>query len=323
MAEQAISENRRNRQQSDFAIACGQLLVADGDSWFDYPWKSDIVSELEDDGQWAVLSAAHHGDTLEEMVYGGGQLASLYRVLSRAFLYSRIIGYDGLDFADCRHDVARDAIPKAILLSAGGNDILGGLFPYLLEHGGSSASDVLNARMVAGLFYRLERILVEYISAIGYMCYQVALEYDYDRPCGNIPVIIHGYDFAQANGRGYELFMVRFAGPWITPALRMRGRYAIDGNAAIRSLVNGYNDLLCRVAVAVAGLTNHNPVYYLDFRDVVGDDWEDEIHPNVEGAKRLAEVVSQVVVEFHSGELAQTSCNSILSYFPTGGVGQA
>lgn len=295
------------RQQSDTAIECGQVLVADGDSWFDYPLRSDIVTELERQ-QWAVLSAAHHGDTLEEIVYDAGQLTAFYRVLSRAFHYDKLINYDQ-NILDCRYDVERKAIPKAIILSAGGNDILGGLFAYLIERGGSSASEVLNEQMVDGLFYRMERILFEYISAIRYLCQKIASDYTGDdTACTNIPIFIHGYDYAQATGKGYDLFMVRFAGPWITPALRKRGRGSTDGNEAVRTLVNEYNDLLCHVAENDAWLSGHNPVYYLDFRNVVGHDWRDEIHPNAAAAQKLAAETSQAVLNFHRGALAPKDC---------------
>ena len=312
LASAAIENSILNRINSDMAIKCGQILVADGDSWFDYPLRKDIVSELEYN-YWAVFSAAHQGDTLEEMVYDGGQLSRFYRTLSRAFHYNEIIDYDQLELDnelnDCEYEIARDAIPKAILLSAGGNDFMGGLFAYLLEHGESSASEVLNEQMVDGLFYRLERILVEYISAIRYMCRNVSIEYTNDgTPCESIPIFVHGYDYAQATGRGYELFLIRLAGPWITPALGLRGRRPTEGNEAVYHLVNEYNDLLCRVADSATNLSYDNPVFHLDFRNIVGLDWRDEMHPNAAAAQRLATVLSQAVVDFHSGNLARTSC---------------
>src|SRR5689334_4780161 len=44
------------------------MLVAEGDSWFDYP-LDDILKDLEDDYAYDIESVAHHGDIVEEMAY--------------------------------------------------------------------------------------------------------------------------------------------------------------------------------------------------------------------------------------------------------------
>src|ERR671912_2849844 len=49
------------------------VLVAEGDSWFNYPFH-DILSDLEDLHGYDVESVSHRGDTVEDMAYGGGQL---------------------------------------------------------------------------------------------------------------------------------------------------------------------------------------------------------------------------------------------------------
>ena len=42
------------------------ILVAEGDSWFDYPW-TDVLGVLEDDFGYDVEDVAHKGDRLEGM----------------------------------------------------------------------------------------------------------------------------------------------------------------------------------------------------------------------------------------------------------------
>src|SRR5262249_8198322 len=44
------------------------LLVAEGDSWFDYPLH-DVLTMLEDEHGFDVESVAHRGDTVEDMAY--------------------------------------------------------------------------------------------------------------------------------------------------------------------------------------------------------------------------------------------------------------
>src|SRR5229473_2502907 len=47
------------------AVSTG-LLIAEGDSWFDYPFH-DVLRLLEDDHGYDVESVAHRGDTVEDM----------------------------------------------------------------------------------------------------------------------------------------------------------------------------------------------------------------------------------------------------------------
>src|SRR5437016_3412602 len=58
------------------------LLVAEGDSWFDYPMH-DILSMLEDDHGYDVESVAHKGDRVEDMAYSGGQFEEFARRLEK------------------------------------------------------------------------------------------------------------------------------------------------------------------------------------------------------------------------------------------------
>ncbi|MBI5590764.1 MAG: hypothetical protein HY881_09800 [Deltaproteobacteria bacterium] len=50
------------------------ILVAEGDSWFDYPMH-DILKLLEDNHGYDVESMAHKGDPIEVMAYGEHQLS--------------------------------------------------------------------------------------------------------------------------------------------------------------------------------------------------------------------------------------------------------
>jgi hypothetical protein len=58
------------------------VLVAEGDSWFDYPFH-DVLKELEDRHGYDVESVAHRGDQIEEMAYGGNQLEELTRRIEK------------------------------------------------------------------------------------------------------------------------------------------------------------------------------------------------------------------------------------------------
>ena len=52
------------------------LLIAEGDSWFDYPFY-DVLERLEDKFNFVVESVAHKGDTVESMAYDASQVSKL------------------------------------------------------------------------------------------------------------------------------------------------------------------------------------------------------------------------------------------------------
>ena len=103
------------------------LLIAEGDSWFDYPFF-DVLGCLEARG-FEIESVAHKGDTLEDMAHEAAQVDKLTRAFEKVS--------------------ARGGKPRAILLSGGGNDIAGDEFPLLLNHSGSGLPR-LNATRGAG-----------------------------------------------------------------------------------------------------------------------------------------------------------------------------
>jgi hypothetical protein len=103
-------------------------LIAEGDSWFDYPLH-DVLSGLDDLG-FDVESVAHKGDTVEEMAYSDGQLVKFSRLVDK---------------------VLRSGVrPRAILISGGGNDVAGDEFAMLLNHA-ASGRPPLNDSIVNGV----------------------------------------------------------------------------------------------------------------------------------------------------------------------------
>lgn len=155
-------------------VASKGVLLAEGDSWFDYPFY-DVLRYLEDDHAYDVESVAHKGDPIEDMAYGKGQLEEFSRRLEKL--------------------LGRGTTPKAILLSGGGNDVAGNQFGMLLNHARSGMPH-LNEQIVSGVID--DRIFSSYItilSAVTNICQQ--------RLGKCIPIIVHGYDYAVADGRGY------------------------------------------------------------------------------------------------------------------------
>ena len=163
-------------------------LIAEGDSWFDFPW-SDVLNSLEDNHGCDVASVARRGHTLEHMAYSKGQIGHFYRKLRKM------------------HD--RNQSPRAVLLSGGGNDLVGDEFGQVLNHK-LSPNPGLNERVADAILY--DRIWPAYetlIAAIMQVCRSVLDQH--------IPVLIHGYAYAVPDGRGIWNLGALLPGPWLLP----------------------------------------------------------------------------------------------------------
>src|SRR4029450_5736469 len=143
------------------------VLVAEGDSWFDYPFV-DVLSVLEDDYGYDIESVAHKGDRVEDMAYEGGQLDEFTRRIEKL--------------------LRQNVIPRAILLSGGGNDVAGDEFGMLLNHA-MSAKAGLNEQGVAGVVD--ERVRLAYVFIVSAVTKVCEL-----RVGRRIPILLHGYDYA-------------------------------------------------------------------------------------------------------------------------------
>lgn len=232
------------------------VLIAEGDSWFDYPWV-DVIEVLEDQYGYDVESVAHKGDTVEDMAYSGGQLEELTRRLEKL--------------------LRRNTIPRAILLSGGGNDIAGPEFRMLLNHAASPVSG-LNQKVISGVID--ERIRLAYatiISAVTTICEQ-KIGYA-------VPIIVHGYDFPVPDGRGSMGGSWLLPGPWLEPGFRVKGYDSMEQRKDLaRDLIDHLNDMLLTLP------DEFDHVKFVDLRGTLptGDAvykqwWDNELHPTHEG----------------------------------------
>jgi len=271
---QAVLDRRRalaaRRRRAGFRTAAREsagLLVAEGDSWFDYPFF-DVLEELEEGFGYSVESVAHKGDTVEEMAYDANQLDKLARKLEKL--------------------VRDQKVPRAILLSGGGNDIAGEEFPILLNHKLSSLPP-LNEGVVTGLIdERLRAAIIELASAVTHLCRQ-ALD-------TTVPMLIHGYDYPVPDGRGYLGGFWVLPGPWLAPGFRQKG-YP-DNELQVRcdlmvTLIDRFNE----VVKGIAGGPGLSHLHYVDLRGTLSQQiqgqaykgsWNDELHPTEQGFGKVA-----------------------------------
>ncbi len=270
-AQRAQQFYLRSQQPTTYAGTFQGYLLAEGDSWFDYPLYEDVVESLENDYGYKVKSVAHHGDTVTGMAYDPSQLRRLNEL-----------------FRDMK-DANRK--PRAIILSGGGNDVVDAL-TVLLNHRGSGLSPV-NTSVEAGVLH--EQIPLALGHLIG------AAQSLSQQHFGEVrPIVIHGYAPPVPDGRGYPFLGLGLSGPWIKPAFAQRGWVTQDpqsdtellANAqAVAGLINTFNRQVLPTVVAAAG----PGVSYVDVRNALRSDppsyrqdWRDEMHATSTGFQAVA-----------------------------------
>jgi lysophospholipase L1-like esterase len=253
------------------------LLVAAGDSWFDYPFH-DVLGELEERFNYSIESVAHWGDRVEEMIYDTGQLDRLARRFERLARVERP--------------------PRAILLSCGGNDIAGEEFAVFLNHERSGLPP-LSEGVVAGVIE--ERLRAAIVSLAGAVT-ELAQRSFAGAP--RIPIVIHGYDYPVPDGRGCLGGLWLFPGPWLEPGFRRKGHLDLAARCRVMvKLIDRFNAVLA----GVAGGPGLEHLRYVDVRGTLSHAlaghayrnwWKDELHPTEKGfvavARRFALALRQV-----------------------------
>lgn len=250
-------------------------LLAEGDSWFTLAAipSSNLLYELRL-ASWAqVLNLAYPGDTL-------GHIESLAR------------NPDLL-----RHLAKRNFNTRfhALILSAGGNDLIDAA-PKLIRHSAAAGSDPLRAESyvdVPALDQLMHDIRRDFASI-------VALRDSADSLSQGRPIITHTYDYpTPRNAPARFVGLVPFRGPWLFKA------FANSGIAPVlqQDIVNLIFD---RLAETVLALDSDNATsgqalahfHVVDTRNTLvmanatecgnSNDWLNEIHPNLDGFRKIA-----------------------------------
>jgi hypothetical protein len=237
-------------------VAPPLILLAHGDSWFDYPldgnrWPSantDIIAQLADLGlpPPRILNISHYGDaTTDELALSKQQ--RLIAVLSESANW--LTGK-----------------PDAILFSGGGNDIVGEQFCIYLNDKGASAPALDPDRFSA----RLASIRASYSELFLFR----------DRYAPGVPILGHCYDYARPMWRHPPC-----AGPWIIPSLKFAGWTAAEGLKIVHAALDEFKAMLLGLAGSTSGFT------VIPTQGVLTKtDWANELHPYPPGFKSLAEV---------------------------------
>ncbi|MGO9022376.1 MAG: hypothetical protein ACLQVJ_28900 [Syntrophobacteraceae bacterium] len=251
-------------------------LVAQGDSWFDYPGH-DLINFLRDRHGHTIENIAVAGSTLNDIVYG--PVPKNWLGIPQSGDVSRIT--ELLHVIEKTHQ--ENGPLRGVLISGGGNDIAGPEFFSFLNNKDADLPNP-NAEVLDGVvtetFLSAYKHLIEVILARA-----GALQID------NLHILIHGYDYPWPDGRGFTMF--NLVGPWFDePFNKKNFPYnnqddLLQRRAIVRSFIESFNSMLSTLASQYP-----QNVHYADLRGALDDDislWANELHPTAQGFGMLAD----------------------------------
>jgi hypothetical protein len=241
-----------------------EILVTEGDSWFDYSPGVDIVDCLRNHHDYVIANHASAGDTLENMIYGTGINKSFERISSPIDIVLRRI-----------HELK----PKVFLFSGGGNDVVGEEFESYLNHRNS------------GLPVLREQLANDMISHV-FRKYLEDLIYKIEAASPQTLIVAHGYGHTAPTGKGVDFFIFRWAGPWLKPALVKKGIFEInEQRTAVFAMVDKYNEMLKELA------RQYRSFRYIDLRNMIDPDrdWVNELHLRNSAYARVAKRIHEEI----------------------------
>lgn len=248
------------------AASVEEKIVAEGDSWFDYPPGLDILDQLKRRHGYKIYKVSDAGDTIENMVYGTKIRSNFSRRLPQV--------------EETLNAISRHR-PKVVLLSGGGNDLAGPELESFLNHKDSG----------------LPPLRAEYARYMFLVVFKKAYQDILDRIWNidpSIHIIGHGYGHAIPDGRAVRIIGIRFSGPWLRPALAKKN-ITSPGEAqdVIRQLIDLFNEMLGEL-----NRDNAN-FHYLDLRaGITRDDWVNELHLTNQAFGRVADIFAQEIQKY-------------------------
>lgn len=236
-------------------------LLAQGDSWFDYPLPfpthSDIIAHLRHlPGKTPlILSLAHHGEAAEDML----GVKKLHELLDQLRNPEQNGKYD------------------AILFSGGGNDIAGDQFRLWLRDAASVHQDpaqaIDNDRFAA---------IMEVVKA-GYEDLIDARNSVDD----SIPIFGHSYDLPIPNNVALPC-----AGPWLHPGFEDRGWMDVQVN---RTIIARMMQQHAALLDALAADKQANFIHVHTQGTLQDGQWANELHPTPAGFAIMAAQFAQAL----------------------------
>lgn len=282
-----LSKRNRNRKfnkkisRGFRAHPKGVLIVAEGDSWFEYPYFiKEVIDQLSHRKDYAIHSMAYGADWLSNILYEGKYIKSL--------------------------DTYK---PDVFLISGGGNDTVGDYRlselinpePLLI----ANQEVQINSSKLDGTElekYQLGKshLNKNYEALLNVFRIQYTLMfksiYHQNSPHRKVITITQGYDYPiPSNQLGFGFNPLLWHRP-VTNKLFKNGRWLYlplmlngitDGKtqrAIAFTIIHDFNEMLIEVG------KNFDYVFHIDCRHSVGDkEWFNELHPKSRAFKRIAD----------------------------------
>jgi hypothetical protein len=246
---------------------CGHRLgiIAEGDSWFAYPRRYLLAGP-----------SANLIDLLAKQIRGSDAANLMIRAANGDEAATMLSGKQKLSMARLLDKNAGQL--HLLLFSAGGNDLVG---PYDLERvllpykDGMQAQDCINQE---SLDLRLQRLAAAYLELMDLRNHYAP----------HVKIMAHSYDIAKPSNRRAEFLKVLHAGPWLLPALQLRGIPKQLHFPVAELLFKSLKEQLQTLETHSLARGNYHLINLQgQLRPGHGSDWADEIHPSPGGFKRL------------------------------------
>lgn len=242
-------------------------ILFEGDSWFSIPDLGNIPIQFDSRLDLSILCLADPGDTLEELSEGT-QLKVLESLI---------------------HDNQFGQQWDAIVLSAGGNDVIGPEIKALLKMADDPAStdpdDYLDQAAVAATFALIKKRL-NIIRKVR----------DKSKVNKATPIFIHTYAYLTPRNVAHKVFTWKVSGPWVFPHMVAIGiNDCALQQAIVVKLLDGFFDALTDIE-SESGSNFHvvdtrkalQPVKCSE-RMSSFEFWRDEIHPTSKGFAQIVQ----------------------------------
>jgi hypothetical protein len=253
-------------------------MLAQGDSWFDYPPGTDLIDCLHSNHGHQITNIAVAGSTLNDEAYGP---------VPRQMFGLGPPQTNDPDRITELVDKIRQVKPQALLLSAGGNDVAGDEFFSFINNARSglpAVNDEVLDGVVNGTFKTAYQYLIDKALAAA-----ADLKI-------KMPVFTHSYDYPWPDGRPVVAFLWWKVGPWFdrsfnaknfpnTNAATLKTRHDITAK-----FIDAVNSMLAGLA---ADPKYSGKVFHVDFRGTLlaESEWANELHPRNPGFAKLADKI--------------------------------
>jgi len=262
--EQNIKRFKKKQKKHPQSIR----VLAEGDSWFTHPNTfikgKSLINYLNEYKTVNIVSMASPGDLLNKYSYPPN--------------------------IDWKYATNQDWLKgdkyDIVLISGGGNDILGSDFEDFVYKKESNedryGKHLINKEKYKMVMNSIEKAVSDIRNTVD------------DYIGDNVYIAMHGYGYAYPSGKAYELLggLIRF-GPWLQHSLSDLGIDSRDEQVEIiNELVDIFNEELRSFEESIENFK------YINLRDVLGqNDWDDEMHPNAGGRRALAKKIRQDLVK--------------------------